>query len=144
MTKNISELLQNTPKQPPLKPWPQEGPKTTPDKMAVKKQPPPKGMNTQFRLQVWFKTEFANPRSTWFTNGLKELEEIERSYGTSLPGGEIQALYIKLRRYRGRIQRVVIYDKRPKRTRDIIFEWLEGLGITHNTTKGIDWKAILE
>lgn len=150
MTKKISELLPKSPKTTPLPPWPEKRPKTPNDNMTVKNTRttptplPPAGMNTQFRLQVWFKPEFSNPRSTFWTNGLFELEDYERKYGTMLAGGELQAIYIKLRRYLGRIHRVVIYDKRPKRNRDIIFEWMHGIGITHNTTKGIDWLKILE
>lgn len=143
MTKKISQLLEKTPKQAPLKPWPVKTPKQAHDTMAAE-QNKPVGMATQFRLQVWFKPEYSNPKATWWTNGLVELERYELSHGVILEHGELQALYFKLRTYFGRIQRAVIYDKRPKRNRDIIFEWIQGLGITHNFTKNINWKLILE
>lgn len=140
MTKKISQLLPKTPKQPPLKPWPQKAQKQATARLSAQKP----SMCTQFRLQLWFKPEFSNPRTTWWTNGLVELERYEIAHGKTLEHGEIQALYYKLRTYFGRIQRAVIYDKRPGRKSDIVFEWMLGLGITHNDTKNINWKLILE
>jgi hypothetical protein len=142
MTKKISELLQNTPKPPPLKPWPTEMRKKPNDKKTQKTP-----QNTKYRLHVWFKPEYqkirnGKPQQDWFWNGLHLLEKLELQHKTSFPG-ELQAIAWKLRQIYFTVIRVVVYDKRPDRGSDILFEWTKKHGQLMNISK-IDFKSILE
>lgn len=147
MTKKISDILQNSPKTPPLKPWPTEGPKKAPVKKTAK-TPVVKGQNTQFRLIVYFKPEFmqmknGKPTQQWFWNGLYLLEKFELAYNQYFPGGELQAIWFKLRQIRGRMDRMVIFDKRKERESDIAAEWINGVGVVYNRTNR-NWKEVCE
>jgi hypothetical protein len=142
MTKKISDILQNTPKPPPLKDWPSETPKKSNVKKAEKTLQP-----TRYRLHVWFKPEYqkirnGKPQQDWFWNGLHLLEKLELQHRTTFPG-ELQAIAWKLRQIYFTVIRVVVYDKRPDRTSDILFEWTKKHGQLVNITK-IDFRAILE
>jgi hypothetical protein len=86
---------------------------------------------TKLRLAVHFKTEFQKPGrdglpiSRWMYNGNWLMAHWLQQYNLPVDN-ELVAIKKKLQQLKGKLDKVVIYDRREHAAAPIIFEWYKG------------------
>ncbi len=86
---------------------------------------------TLLRLAVYFKPEFQKPGkdgeliSRWYYNGNWLMAWWAQQYNLPVDN-ELVAIKKKLQQLKGKVDKVVVYDRRESTTADIIFEWHKG------------------
>lgn len=86
---------------------------------------------TKLRLAVHFKTEFQKPGrdglpiSRWYYNGNWLIAHWMQQYNLPVDN-ELVAIKKKLQQLKGKLDKVVIYDRREYHAAPIIFEWYKG------------------